>query len=95
MTRTLSLRARLTAIILTPLVIIAVAISAWALADAQARADDRFNRGLLSAALAVSRDIAVSEGDALSPETNDLLRDSFGGEVFYHVFAPDGVFVTG
>ncbi|MEO0487413.1 MAG: sensor histidine kinase [Pseudomonadota bacterium] len=95
MTQTLSLRGRLTAIILTPLVLIALAISAWALADAQARADDRFDRALLSAALAVSRDVAVSEGDALSPETNELLRDSFGGEVFYHVFAPDGVFVTG
>lgn len=25
----------------------------------------------------------------------DLLRDTSGGAVFYHVFAPDGVFVTG
>ncbi|MEM9343865.1 MAG: sensor histidine kinase [Pseudomonadota bacterium] len=90
-----SLRARLTAIILTPLILIAIAVSAWAIRDAQARADDRFNRALLSAAFAVSRDVAVSGGDALSPSTNALLRDSFGGEVFYHVFAPDGVFVTG
>ncbi|MEM6638248.1 MAG: sensor histidine kinase [Pseudomonadota bacterium] len=95
MTGTLSLRGRLTAIILTPLILIAIAVSGWAIIDAQARADDRFNRALLSAALAVSRDVAVSGGDALSPSTNALLRNSFGGQVFYHVFAPDGVFVTG
>ena len=91
----LSLRGRLTAIILTPLVSIAVLVGAWAVSDAQARADDRFERALLSAALAVSRDVAVSGGDALTPETNALLRDSFSGPVFYHVFAPDGAFVTG
>ncbi len=95
MTGILSLRGRLTAIILTPLVFIAIAVSGWSIRDAQARADDRFNRALLSAALAVSRDVAVSEGDALSPSTNELLRDSFGGQVFYHVLAPDGAFVTG
>ncbi|MEL7026555.1 MAG: sensor histidine kinase [Pseudomonadota bacterium] len=78
-----------------PLVVIAIAVGAWAVTDAQARADDRFNRALLSAVLAISRDVAVSGGDALSPETNELLRDSFGGAVFYHVYAPDGVFVTG
>jgi len=91
----LSLRARLTAIILIPLIIIAVGIGIWALLDAQDRADERFNRSLLSAALAVSRDVAVSGGDALTAETNAILADSFGGPVFYHVFAPDGVFVTG
>ncbi|MEM1236386.1 MAG: sensor histidine kinase [Pseudomonadota bacterium] len=95
MNKTLSLRGRLTAIILTPLVLIAVVVSVWAITDAQARADDRFNRALLSAALAVSRDVVVSDGDALSPDTNELLRDSFGGQVFYHVLAPDGAFVTG
>ncbi|MEM9843337.1 MAG: sensor histidine kinase [Pseudomonadota bacterium] len=91
----LSLRGRLTAIILTPLICIAVAVGIWAVLDAQARADDRFNRALLSAALAVSRDVAVSDGDALTPETNALLRDSFSGPLFYHVYAPDGAFVTG
>lgn len=95
MTGTLSLRARLTAIILTPLVVIAAIVGFWAIRDAQARADARFDRGLLSAALAVSRDVAISGGDALSPETNALLRDTSGGRVFYHVYAPDGAFVTG
>ena len=92
---TLSLRARLTAIILVPLLLIAALIGWRAVLDAQDRANARFNRALLSAALAISRDVAVSGGDALSPDTNALLRDTSGGQVFYHVYAPDGVFVTG
>ena len=31
----------------------------------------------------------------MGPDTNALIRDTSGGEVFYHVFAPDGVFVIG
>ena len=63
--------------------------------DAQTNAAERFDRSLLSTALAISRDTAATGGDALSEETRDLLRDTSGGAVFYHVYAPDGVFVTG
>jgi two-component system sensor histidine kinase TctE len=92
---TTSLRLRLVLIILAPLLLIAGIIAALAVYDAQLRASERFDRSLLSAVLAISRDIAVSGGDALSPETNTLLQDTSGGRVFYHVYAPDGVFVTG
>ncbi|QFU09659.1 Sensor protein BasS [Rhodobacteraceae bacterium THAF1] len=95
MNRSLSLRARLTVVILTPLLLIALAVGAWAYIDAQRAAAARFDRSLLSTALAISRDTAVTGGDALSEETRDLLRDTSGGAVFYHVYAPDGVFVTG
>ncbi len=95
MTNTLSLRARLTFVILVPLLLIAVLFGRWAYTDAQANAAERFERSLLSTALAISRDIAVTGGDALSEDTRDLLRDTSGGAVFYHVYAPDGVFVTG
>lgn len=95
MKSTFSLRMRLTLIILIPLLIICGLVAAWAVSDAQQRAGDRFDRSLLSTALAISRDVAVSGGDALSPETNSLLASTSGGPVFYHVYAPDGVFVTG
>jgi two-component system sensor histidine kinase TctE len=95
MNNTTSLRARLTMIILIPLLGIAMAVGFWAYRDAQVRAVDRFDRSLLSAVLAISRDTALSGGDALSPQTTALLRDTSGGIVFYHVYAPDGVFVTG
>lgn len=95
MTASLSLRARLIFVILLPLLMLALLIGAWAYFDAQDRASERFERSLLSTALAISRDTAFSGGDALSRETRDLLRDTSGGSVFYHVYAPDGVFVTG
>jgi len=91
----LSLRARLTIVILAPLIVIAILVGLWAYYDAQSNAAERFDRSLLSTALAISRDTAVTGGDALSEETRDLLRDTSGGAVFYHVYAPDGVFVTG
>lgn len=95
MSSSLSLRARLIIVILAPLMIIAALFGIWAYQDAQQTAAERFDRSLLSTALAISRDVAVSGGDALSQETRDLLRDTSGGSVFYHVYAPDGVFVTG
>jgi two-component system sensor histidine kinase TctE len=90
-----SLRARLIVIILAPLLLISVIAGGWQFKNATARAEGIFDRGLLSAALAISRDIALSGGDALSPSTRQLISGTSGGELFYHVFAPDGVFVTG
>ncbi len=93
--KTQSLRTRLITIILVPLLAISVAAAAWQFRNATQRAEEIFDRGLLSAALAISRDVAVSGGDALAPETRRLVNDTSGGELFYHVYAPDGVFVTG
>ncbi len=90
-----SLRMRLFLIILTPLLVISVAAAVWQFRNATNRAEDIFDRGLLSAALAISRDVALSDGDALSPSTRKLMGETSGGDLFYHVFAPDGVFVTG
>ncbi len=39
--------------------------------------------------------MALLDGDAISRETEVLLSDTEGGPVRYHVYAPDGVFVTG
>ena len=90
-----SLRARLTLIILPPLLIISLIAGAWQFHNTTLRAQSIFDKGLLSAAIAISRDVALSDGDAISPSTRRLLADTSGGAIFYHVFAPDGVFVTG
>ena len=95
MTRRISLRLRLTAIILLPLLTIAILAGLWQLGNARRTADDVFDRSLLSAALAVANDVAISGGDALSPRTSDILASTSGGPVFYHVYAPDGVIVAG
>ncbi len=90
-----SLRVRLLLIILVPLLLIALAIGVWQVNDARQKAADVFDRGLLTTALAIAADVALSNGDAISPDTRDRLGDTSGGPVFYHVYAPDGVFVTG
>lgn len=90
-----SLRLRLTLIILLPILAIAVLAGLWELSVARKTAADIFDRGLLSAALAVSNDVAISGGDALSRRTRDILADTSGGRVFYNVYGPDGVIVAG
>lgn len=95
MARTLSLRQRLFALILTPLMLMAVLLGYWRYTVAQDTAAELFDRSLLSAGLAISRDVAISGGDALLPSTRDLIRDASGGEVFYHATGPDGIYVTG
>ncbi|NKX44522.1 sensor histidine kinase [Roseicyclus persicicus] len=90
-----SLRLRLTAIILVPLLSIALAVGFWQVHDAREKAADIFDRSLLTVALAVTGDVARSNGNALSLETRDLLGDTSGGPVFYHVYAPNGYYVTG
>ncbi|RMH52677.1 MAG: sensor histidine kinase [Alphaproteobacteria bacterium] len=93
--RVVSLRARLTAIILAPTLAIGVAAGLWQLGNARATADEVFDRSLLVVAMAVERDVAVSGGDALSVVTRDLLADTSGGRVFYNVYGPAGVIVAG
>ena len=90
-----SLRSRLTVIILLPLIAVAAIAGIWQLNNARTTAEEVFDRALLSAALAVANDVTVSGGDAISLTTRDLLADTSGGRVFYHVYAPDGVIVAG
>lgn len=90
-----SLRLRLTLIILIPLLIIAALAGLWQWRDARSQAEDLFDKSLLITALAIAGDVAQSGGDALSLETRDLLADTSGGPVYYHAYAPDGVYVTG
>ncbi len=90
-----SLRGRLTVIILVPLLLVAILPGLWQLGNARQTARDVFDRSLLAAALAVANDVAVSGGDALSARTRDILADTSGAPVFYHVYAPDGVIVAG
>jgi len=71
-----------------PLLIISLIAGAWQFHNTTLRAESIFDKGLLSAAIAISRDVALSDGDAISPSTRRLLADTSGGTIFYHVFAP-------
>lgn len=91
----LSVRGRITLFILLPLLLVATVVGLWSYKDTKSSAQSRFDESLLATASAIARDIAASGGDALSLDTRDLIADTSGGQVFYHVYAPDGVFVTG
>lgn len=93
--RRMSLRLRLFLLVLTPLILMSVLLGFWRINVAQNTAEEFFDRSLLAAALAISRDVTVSEGDAMSSTTRDLIRDASGGEVFYHVTGPNGIYITG
>ena len=93
--KALSLRMRLFLVILPPLLLVSVLLGWWRFTAGQRTSEELFDRSLLSAALAISRDVAISEGDALSPSTRDIISDAGGGEVFYHVTGPGGIYVTG
>ena len=95
MKRSYSLRIRLTLIILVPLLFVAGLAGFWQLNNARVTAGEVFDRSLQSAALAVTNDVALSGGDALVATTRQILSDTSGGPVFYHVYAPDGVIVAG
>ena len=90
-----SLRFRLFVIILAPLLILALGIGAWRISVAQSTAKEFYDRNLMFTALAVARDVSRSDGDAISPATEQLLNQTAGGPVRYHVYGPDGVLVTG
>ncbi|MFW8635612.1 sensor histidine kinase [Cribrihabitans pelagius] len=91
----MSLRMRLFLLILPPLLLVSVLLGIWRFEVAQRTSEDLFDRSLLAAALAISRDVAISEGDALSPQTRRFISDAGGGEMFYHVTGPGGIYVTG
>ena len=95
MSRVFSLRQRLFALILVPLMLMGLVLGYWRVSVAQHTAEEFFDRSLLSAALAISRDVAISGGDALLPSTSGLIHDAAGGEVFYHATGPGGIYVTG
>lgn len=91
----LSLRLRLAVMILCPLLLIAAAAATWQIGNARATARDVFDRSLLAIALAVARDVAFTDGDALSRPTRDLIAGAAEDTVYYQIYAPDGVWVTG
>ncbi|PRX38438.1 two-component system, OmpR family, sensor histidine kinase TctE [Meinhardsimonia xiamenensis] len=90
-----SLRLRLLVIILAPLIALGLAIGVWRVAEARRMANELLDRNLMFTAVAVARDVALSDGDTISRETERLLSEAAGGLIRYHVYGPDGVLVTG
>ena len=92
---TRSLRLRLLILIVVPLMLISTVAVYWRFEVARNTARDIFDRNLVMLCLAVSRDVANSGGDTLSETTLNLFRGATKGDIYYHVYGPDGSFVTG
>jgi len=90
-----SLRLRLLMLILLPMLLISLAATAWRYSDAKKTAEKIFDRNLTMMSFAVARDVALSEGDSLSQTTRAVFKEVSGADVFYHVYGPDGSFITG
>ncbi len=90
-----SLRARLLTLILLPLIVVSLLVIFWRYQAAKGTAEEIFDRSLVMLTFAISRDVALSSGDSLSSTTANLFSEASGGKVFYHVYGPDGSFITG
>ena len=80
----MSLRVRLFFVILPPLLLVSVLLGLWRFGAAQRTSEEFFDRSLLAAALAISRDVAISGGDALSPSTRNFISDAGGVDHLQH-----------
>jgi len=95
MKRRQSLRNRLLALILAPMIVVAVIATAVRYQLAQQTSTELYDNTLLAVATTISRDIAISQGDVLAQNLTDLLADTLGDRFYYRYTAPMSAFVTG
>ena len=90
-----SLRIRLLVLILVPVFLAASIGVAWQYRNSSQLAEEVFDQKLSIMALAIYRDLLVTNGERLSPATKALFEDAADSQFFYHVRGPDGGFITG
>ena len=90
-----SLRKRVFLLLLSPLGLAIFFLGGWRYFEERKTAEAIFDRALLSVALSISRDIARSNGDILSPATAGIISAAADGKVFYHVADTYGSWLTG
>ncbi|WP_206456224.1 sensor histidine kinase [Aurantimonas marina] len=90
-----SLRSRLFLLIVLPLVVVAgfAAVARYVMAERTSQV--LYDNTLLAVALAISRDVVLSEGDLLSEQLLESLTQTLGDAIYYEVTGPGGRFVTG
>ena len=90
-----SLRFRLLVLILSPLLIVATLAVGWQYRGSTASSEAVFDQKLSIIALAIYRDLIVTQGENLSANTKTFFEEASGSSFFYHVSGPDGGFVNG
>ncbi|MCL7466008.1 sensor histidine kinase [Phaeovulum sp. NW3] len=90
-----SLRTRLFALIVVPLILVAGLTVVGRQISAERLSQRLYDNTLLAVALTISRDVVLSEGDILTEDLLESLTNSLGDAVYYRITGPDGAFVTG
>ena len=90
----MSLRLRLLCLVLLPMVVLAIILGVWRYYDIQKNTAVLFEKSLLSAALAISKDIDMVE-QYVPPMTLLLVNAATGGNIGYHVAHGTGAYITG
>src|SRR5690606_24521727 len=93
--RTRSLRGRLFALLVVPLVFVALASSIVRYWTAQDMSEDLYDDTLKVVAHAVAREVVLTKGDLVDEALLQSLVGALGDTIYYQVKAGDGRFVTG
>jgi two-component system sensor histidine kinase TctE len=90
-----SLRSRLIVMIIGPLLVIASLAAVARYVLALGISERLYDHTLAVVALAVSRDVVLSEGDLLAERLRERLSEALGDPIYYRVTGPGGRFITG
>ena len=87
--RSPSLHSRLLIIIVAPLLLVAAVITVWRYHQAQETTQQIYDNNLLSIAHVITRDVVLNQGDLLAKHLLDILHDSSGDKVYYHIIGDE------
>lgn len=90
-----SLRTRLLKVIIIPLMIFVLILTAIRYYEAQETAKAIYDKALNSIAHVIVRDVLLSEGDLLTERLLETLTEVLGDQIFYHVNSENGQLNTG
>ena len=92
---TSSLRSRLLKVIVIPLAVLAIFLSAGRYYEAQETAETIYDKALLSIAHVIIRDVVLTEGDLLAEKLLETLTEALGDQFYYHVSGENAGIVAG
>ncbi len=83
--RVRSLHARLLAVIIVPVLLVAAVLTVIRYYEVRETTQQIYDTGLLSIAHVIARDVVLNQGDLLAEKLLETLTDALGDQVFYHI----------
>ena len=90
-----SLRRRLLAWLLTPLLLLCTLLLVQAYSSARASVDRVYDKILLSLTLAIGESVVAARGSMISDTLLEAIGEITADEIFYKVIGPDYAYLTG